>query len=256
MKLIKLYGLERTGTNYIKALIETNFNSVVFANLFGGKHLKFWLNQERLENYKLNIIKNIRDKGTLSNAGNTQVATNFTENDIDNFKKNIISNGLSYVIIIKNPYSWLLSYHNYLKNILRTKKGNLNENLIKDYSEHWSNIYGNWYKEIVKQRNFVKGDNGVIIIEYESLVNDLTSNLNKIKDELSLEKKQNNYINITKETHMGGDYTTKSRVNISNNNFNKKKYYTEKKFMSDIGDNKLLVDKYFNFDLYKKLITI
>lgn len=85
----------------------------------------------------------------------------------------------------------------------------------------------------------------------------LVHNLNKIKDDLSLEKKNNTYININKETHMGGDYTTKSGVNINiNKNFNKKKYYTNKKFMPDIGNNKLLVDKYFNFDLYKKLITI
>lgn len=103
MTYIKQFGLQRSGTNVMKALIEVNYaNTTVFANVLGDKHQKSsWADMaSSLKNQEI-------------------VEGTFDKDDSGPLAKLIEDRDLNILINIKDPISWLESYYRYsLKKVL------------------------------------------------------------------------------------------------------------------------------------------
>ena len=98
--IIKQYGLQRSGTNYAKALIENNFDIKVLSNGYGRKHDKFCFTPDRYKNY--NIFKDKFVKTDLTKKESISVHRDFMNNDV------------IFLIIFKHPFKWVESYFRYV----------------------------------------------------------------------------------------------------------------------------------------------
>jgi len=111
MKFIKIYGLQRSGTNYMKALIEENFDARVLQNIGGWKHGM--------------IDKNFHSTGFKSD---------FNSNQVQSLEQDLRDGKIPLIHVYKNPFAWIYDYREYKKD----KKSIIS--LIKEYNEknlHW-----------------------------------------------------------------------------------------------------------------------
>lgn len=93
---IKPYGLRRTSTNFIKAVLEDNFNAKLIPHIGDSKHSEpHIINPDFSQPYD-----NFIDREKLDN-----------KEQIELLKLNI--NSIKYLLCVKNPYSWLVSIHKY-----------------------------------------------------------------------------------------------------------------------------------------------
>ena len=72
IKQIKQFGLQRTGTNYLRILLESNYNVQILTNIGGWKHGFYNVPQ-------------------------------------------IMKKELDCIVMCKNPFSWLVSLHSFLR---------------------------------------------------------------------------------------------------------------------------------------------
>jgi hypothetical protein len=96
-KFIKQYGLQRSGTNIAKALLEENYNVRVLNLILGSKHLDF-------------------DANTLRNwttSTETMAELNVTNNELARIKGAARNGSLLCTLIIKNPHAWALSLNKF-----------------------------------------------------------------------------------------------------------------------------------------------
>jgi hypothetical protein len=220
MKFIKIYGLQRTGTNYVEWLIRENFCNVhVFkeGNVLGWKHGeppkqidwtgKNWdcqpVKKEIIESYKKSILG--------------------LEKEIN---KNFYEDNIIYIICTRNPYSWLYK--------------NVNLKDIKTWNEK-NKIWLNFY--------FSK-KNAFIINHY-----DVIKNYNFFLEKLSkkyglIKNKKNKNINLKLEPRL------KISKKIFDKNFYQKKDYMKiikknDKILIKKNINKKLI---FDLGLYKKFL--
>ena len=91
MKYIKQYGIQRSGTNYMRAVFEMNTDCRVLANIGGFKHGK------------------ITNKTDYS-----QVKTELSKEEIAKIDSMLQQGKIPKIVIIRNPYSWIPSIARYL----------------------------------------------------------------------------------------------------------------------------------------------
>jgi len=90
MKVLKQYGLKRSGTNFLKALLMENFDCVVLGFVGGNKHMEIdFTFESNFDDVETNV-----DIKTLENYG-----------DLLQCDPNLIG-------IYKNPFAWITSYRN------------------------------------------------------------------------------------------------------------------------------------------------
>jgi hypothetical protein len=209
MNIIKQYGLERTGTNYIKALLDVNCKDTrVLSNMFGLKHEKFKL--PNLNTYNPRIDKN--------------VITDLSNKEIEEIREKFIKEEIFYLVTIKNPYSWVVSYNNC--NWINVNHGKLNKNKIIKYIKRWNEVNGDWVESLIKG----KSDNTFGFI-YEDLIYDPKKIVKEIANKFNIELSKN-FKNIEKNMHPGTD--VHGSKNISNSQFNKKEYYLNQNYKKEI----------------------
>lgn len=215
MKFIKQHGLERTGTNYIKALIESNIKDVrVLSNLFGLKHEKY--NKINYKDYNFKKDKN--------------VLTDLTHNEVELIKKHFTNDELYYIITIKNPYSWVISYNNC--KWIKPNRGPLNEEKIIRYMDRWNKINDDWLKNLIEGKS-----EKTFSVMYEDLLLEPNKVITSISKKFDLEEKDV-FNDINNTMHPGPDFIW--HKNISKNKFDKKKYYLNKTYLKE------LPEKYIN----------
>lgn len=211
----KQYGLQRTGTNYTKLLIERNLNNVeVFPSVFGWKHgtnfdHKKWLNDfsKGEEVYSVDRINKL-DKSK-------------------NYYQNALNSGLTYLIHIKNPYSLFVSHKKFMKQSTYNVK-------------YWCNKFNHSYE---KYFNLLKEKSG-IIIKYEDLLINPKNILLKISEKYSLEIKENIYIE-DKIVNPGSDWN----VPVGKMKFDKS-YYLDEKYLKDISEKELnSISRFINWEM-------
>lgn len=198
-KFFKIYGQMRTGTNYIASLIKLNFlNTFILVNVGGWKHG--------------NIIKNPSKENMLSRIKKEHKMKYNKELLFKLFNLNAIN----FIVMIKDPYKWLLS-------VLKFKKKRIiKENIINEL-KIWNEKYSN-YREHIKNGN-------VFLIKYEELLIDRNNILNRLKDYFNMRKRFRGYKNINKVLNPNCDHNLGS---TGNRIFNKKKFYlSNKKVFSD-----------------------
>lgn len=210
-KIIKQYGLQRSGTNYIRALLELNYDVIVFSNLYGDKHSKFGVNEDFLKTYN-------------AHKDNT-VVTDLCENEINYYNDMVHSGNLTFIAIFKDPYSWCISYSEYnkiLNNIHKTKIPTdlQNEATIVQYINIWNDFNLNWMEELIEKRQNVSFG-----IYYNNLINNKIKILSDIAKKFNLKPLSKNFIDIEQKMLMGSDKHSKKNIGL-------KKFYPRKNNLS------------------------
>lgn len=148
-----LYGIQRSGTNYVQQIVLKNFQDIRFHNQQNSRclptHKHFRLYDEK------SIIPDIR----FSNA--------FTYRNFRDFKRHIgkmAGKEISiFFVCIKDPYSWYLSYKKHArKNKYVYLKKSLNSHYLIDYNL----FYRKWYDFSVE------APDEVLFLKNEDLIED------------------------------------------------------------------------------------
>ena len=214
--ILKQYGLERTGTNYLKRLVDLNFEIKVFASILGWKHGMFELrsNDQHTAESHLDWIKQRTDKerGVLS-VDNRSLS--YTPEDLISWCQN-----MGYLISYKEIHAYIAS----MKRFRRPKKP-------------WSDLVDNntiefWCKRyITKYRRWIflyNSTDQCIFVHYDSLLEDYRVELERIRILFNLDPR--------------GPYQDEPRIVKASTDHGlmykkdtfDKSYYIEKKYLNEI----------------------
>jgi hypothetical protein len=179
MKYFLLYGLQRSGTNYLEYLMKENFKGFEFKNNGYARSLP--------------VHKHFRLYDNKSFVPEPKYLNNFFYPDFNTFDQHAKEltqvNDINYIFITKEPYSWYLSF-------CREAKKNKWPTLLK---KHVNNHYMTDYSMFCeKWLQFENESEKVIHIQYEELVKDFNGTLDKIQKIFDLEKMHSDYANLTK----------------------------------------------------------
>lgn len=159
--IVKICGSQRSGTNYLKFLFETNFNAIVIDLPLGDKH------EEANPEMQLEKLAVTEKSPTIE------------------LLRNALHNGeVRYLHISKPLVSWLPSFHDY--RILKSKKASneLTDSAVKTYSELWSSRNVQWSR-FIETRHLARS-----ISLHDLVREDIASYfLESLGNELKLERK-------------------------------------------------------------------
>lgn len=150
MNHIKLFGLQRSGTNLVKALIEANFRDAVCLGLvLGDKHGPADWAQIQAWRPTPAILELFGENDPEIHAAMAAAA----------------ANELRFVVVIKNPLAWVISYFRYRKLKDRTY-GELTSSLLRSYLGLWEQRNGQWL-------DFVAGQPSgqALVLRHEDMLN-------------------------------------------------------------------------------------
>jgi len=148
--IIKQAGLQRSGTNFLKALLMENFDCIVFGYLGGNKH-------------RLLRKLDFREYNELTN--------DLTEKQFKYYTNQMKAGKFKTIAIYKNPFAWLSSFW------MAYGVGELDKaNIIK-----WIEIYNFKNLEWKITRNYM--------VDYHKLITDTEVELDRIGKELNLTRK-------------------------------------------------------------------
>ena len=213
----------RTGSNYITSTILKNFiDTDVFVNVGGWKHGKLI---EFPNEVNLVDTVNIKTKDKLE-----------ISKTINLFKNKEIN----FIIIIKNPYMWILS-------ISIHKNNELTPEFVLEHIKLWNEFYSD-YKEYIE-------NDKAYLIKYEKILQKPIETLNKLANKFNLIKK-GTYTFENKKLHTNTD---SGKLNTTNIIFDKTKYinpniseYLSKDIITIINNNiDISLLKFYEYDLEK-----
>lgn len=222
-KYIKQYGEIRTGTNYLKRLIEINFvDAHVFGSILGWKHGMY-------------DVSNSRDDTKSHEEWVKRKSKHGVVFSVDGYPlryspKVLLAAipNLGYIFSIKKPIPYVLSYKNF-----RFPNKKLTPTIVKNMCERYNKSYYNWL-ELYRQ-NEAKS----IIVPYESLIRDINHILLNLDIKFGMTKRhpEASYVDeaspVNASTDVGLLVDKKSQFN--------KKYYLEEEYLSNITDDLIAV---------------
>jgi len=216
-----LYGMQRTGSNYVEQVLLQNFQNIRFYNNHFARclpvHKHFRLYDEKA------IIPDVRYYNSFSYKG---------FKDFKQHVKQILGREIKYFIVtIKDPYSWYVSYKKHAKkNKFTFNKNSLNSHYIIDYNL----FYRKWLDFSME------APHEVLMIKYEDLIEDLDASLHRMSEKLKLERTSGSIVNPEK-VFMSKKFT-KSRAH----------YYEDSKYLDLISERELSIIQHL---LDRELLT-
>ena len=194
MKYLKVYGLHRTGTNYLFTLLCLNFKNInLFMNLGGFKHG--------------NLIKFPKEEDILNKYLDMPTHLNYKDK-VESIKTLFEEEKVIFLVTVKNPYLWIISHAKFHGSEF------CNKNIVR-FSKHWSEMYAK-YAESIK-------DGTAHLVKYEDVLTSYDNFLDNLQKKYDLEKNHTEYINIDKEILPCKD-SELGKHNIKNF-FTKRDYY-------------------------------
>jgi len=219
MHVFKQYGLQRSGTNIIKALIEINLeDTFVCSNMFGGKHQLY---EPVPEEYNPLDYPGLRAE--ISPTFAKILARKFKDDDV------------IYLLSIKNIFSWVVSFRKYIhKHGLQDKYDLTLETLVK----HWNISNLNWIDNL-SSRKFM-------IIEHDKLVFNKENVIQEIANKFCIKRKSGIFNPINNTMAEGFDIHGSKNI-LKKEVFNEHNYYRNHEYMSEFTPEEVLYVKN-NFD--------
>lgn len=219
-KNILHYGLQRSGTNFLRAILNKNYNIRIFNS---DKDMKHPL-QKHFRPYD--------EKELIPHEG---YRNNFHFNHFSDFEKALdIPEKIDGIVVIsKDPYSWLISYKDWGRRGDWPKVGH-------HYIEEYNHFYAKWVA-------FKKDDNRISFLKYRDLLLNTKNELRKIEDKFDLQLKT-----IRKIT---GRKTKLIKVKVSKH-FTQSKldYYSKKEYLKKYDDEDLkIINEMLDKDLMCEL---
>ncbi len=192
-KKILLYGLQRSGTNYLETLINLNYPNCIFLNgeirnEITHKHFRLYDNKKNIPEPQFN---------------NTESFSHFTD-----FENALPQNKIPdlYIIVSKDAYNWFNSYVNW------SKKNNW-KTPDYHYIEEYNLFYGRWM-------NFSKETQKIIFIRYSDLLTEPLEVLNRIGVSINLSPLQK--LKTTKKVYASKRFTGNKKEEFLNKDYLKK----------------------------------
>jgi len=234
---IKLYGIPRSCTNLVKLLFHNNFSNVTtLSNVLGWKH----------GNHPEAVDWSGKDWDPINNPKGVS-PSDFVSKDIFNSIKQTYEEGrMKYVVCVKDPYSWLVSYSKYeareslISRSILSFKG-INRKKLVEYISLWNDRHRNWSE-------LLKNNSNATSIRYEDILKDADSALNKISIFFNLEKIDEVIMpefNLSRNPEAVGKLPKQE-----DKSFNKTDYYLNKKYLEYFKKDDLkLIAKNIDSDL-------
>lgn len=207
-KLVKIYGERNTGTNYIHRLIRLNLD----ADLLNGVAPRLIQVLQRILPGKQLVRDKYFEMTYGRNLGwkHTRVKP---ESELRRY--DILQNGICFVTVTKNPYSWLLSmhrrpyhryygekpdFHTFLRSPWKTVGRDNYESVLRDPVELWN----------IKNKSYLRLKSlETANITSESVLADPKALIDRLSDSFSIPKSDNYFSNLdesTKEKSKNFDY--------------------------------------------------
>lgn len=239
MKYFKQYGEMRTGTNYLKRLIELNFKQVtVFGSVLGWKHGMYDTNNtpdDTTDHYEW--IKKKTKNGDVYSVDNHKLP----------YKPEQLSEivpQLNYLFCIKNPHAFVVSYKKF-----RFPNKKLHDTVILNLCKRYNDKYRRWLE-------FIKSNMAIsIVIPYETMLMNYTHVLFNIEQKYKLDRIRDKYTDERSPVNASTDHGLLiDRKSSFNKDFYIERQYldkltTEHVKLIDNNIDKCLVDEIYKLGL-------
>lgn len=247
---VKQYGIQRSCTNFVKILLENNLeDTVVLTNIMGWKHGP----------HKEKVDWDGKDwDGKDWDAGQS-VENYVSAGDLERIKEEYEAERIHYVICLKDPYAWLMSYSKYSnrQDKVRSLRGLVSEGQkfaarkrgirlgeIGGYLEKWNMLHLNW-------AGLNDENSKCTTTKFEDLLENPQFEIGKLAKFFNAQMKEDFYL-PEKRMKRGGEKMDKENA-TENVEFNHK-YYTEKRYLSCFNDEMLAeVRKHVDLEVAKRL---
>ena len=179
MPTILLYGIQRSGTNYLAELLRENFGEIVFPqaqtrNEIIHKHFRLYDDKRFVPEPQYN---------------NEAHFASFAEFDQAVSAHTGLAN-LPYLVITKNPYSWYLSICKWAK---KCKWESFQPSSFNgDYMQDFVLFYEKWC------RFAAEAPDRVHLLRYEALLEDREAALNQLMTKMTLQRLHTPYVDLKK----------------------------------------------------------
>ena len=235
---VKQYGIQRSCTNFVKILLENNLeDTIVLTNILGWKHGP---HKEKID-------------------WDTEEEECASARDIGRIKKEYEAERIHYVICLKDPYAWLMSYSKYSnrQDKVRSLSGLVSEGRkfaarrrgiqlgeIREYLEKWNLLHQSWAG--------LNDDNSkCTTTKFEDLLENPQFEIGRLSNFFNAQMKEDFYL-PEKRMKRGGEKNDKENA-TEDVDFDYK-YYTEKKYLSHFNDEMLAeVRKHIDLEVVERL---
>ncbi|HTI60222.1 hypothetical protein [Mucilaginibacter sp.] len=260
MRYFKQYGCKRTGTNYLRALLQQNFEDViVLMHTLGGKHEYPVDLQKYLEEYH-NDPEGFVIAATSAHPAETSLPfsaeqTAFMKVHAAGLSNAVSNHQIHYLVSIKNPYAWINSNkdpeswvnNNYrdilLANGAYSHKARINL-LIKLKSREFNSLYSSYFdlsKQFPAQTT---------IVRYEDILADTAGFLSGLSQRLRLKSSRPFFVDIkgsTVPTVWDQEFTADK-----NNDEFTRDYYLKENYLNDLSSDIItILEAEIDWDLMK-----
>ena len=242
---IKQYGIQRSCTNFVKILLENNLeDTVVLSNVLGWKHGPH--------------KKDIDWTGKNWEPHEQNIKNYISTDELDSIKKAHYEGKISYIICLKDPYAWLVSYSKYdnrpdkirslgglvneSRKLLNRRKG-VNLDKIPNYLDMWNQLHQNWI-ELAQMPNCT-------YTKYEDLLENPEKEVERLARFFKTETKEDFYL-PDKKMKRGGEKMNKNTA--TEDKLFDSSYYIERKYMDNFSEEMCeTVRKHIDSEIVQKI---
>lgn len=229
---IKQYGAMRTGTNYLKRLLEINFNNLqVFGSILGWKHGMYETKNgpDHTVDHKDWLNKQFKN-GKVYSVDGYPLTYSYDEllESIDKLK---------YIINIKKPHAYVVSYKKF-----RFPKQQLTIERVKKLCSDYNIMYNKWKKFYENTSKLC------LIVTHESILYDFRHVLFNIQTSLSLIRKTDRYTDEVQPVKASTDHG----LLIDRGKIFNKDYYLNSEYMNELSTDIIkIIDDTIDHDVLK-----
>ena len=220
MIYFKQYGVQRSGTNYLKRLMELNFkDTTVFGSVLGWKHGMYETANSDAEKFRSRSHDNWIDKKTKD--GKVYSVDNhvlkYTPEELRKACRN-----LNYLISIKDPHAYIMSFKKF-----RARKQPWDPKKVKTWLDNYFTCYLRWSNIV---RAYPKR---CTVVKYEELLENKAGVLAEIRDKFGLTQKHEEFVNEVKVVRASTDHG----LMIDGKNSFDPNYYLNKKYLEEMPES-------------------
>lgn len=234
MHYFKQYGARRSGTNYLRALLEQNIeHAIVLMHTLGDKHnipvdLKKYLSA--FPDDALGFVKAASDAIPAENSSSLSYEQlSYLTLHASALTNAVLNEKIHFLISIKNPYAWINSM---FKNVAarrpeatETLKNKLHE-LIRQQCADYNNVYSKYWE------HFKKHPHQTTIVRYEDLIENPDAIINNLLIRLNIPV-CTNYTDVSTTVFPTDWDQVESKSQTGKQPFDRN-YYLEQRYMHDL----------------------
>lgn len=198
MKKIKIYGERNTGTNYLYQILRLNLDVQVYSGIAPKifQFLDFVFQTERSRNFYFEYTyeKTFGWKHQVIDSG---------------MYEQLAASGVSTICLVKNPYSWLLSFYKSAHHYEKKRWENFSEFLVSELDtlrrdhipEKKANAINLWNLKNRSYYDYCLRESNGILVKFEDLVispHEVLLRITSVFDTLPKQQEFRNYLASTK----------------------------------------------------------